>query len=1047
MATEKRNNPKNAAKKLTENNAGNTNENASAPKKKAAVKKTQKNPEENTPKENTVNPAEEKKEIKKAGKISNTKEEAITFPETKPVKAAAKKTTTKKASEDAEKVAKKAAKSPAKKSVKPKATLAAESSEEEKITPQTETVATVKSSVSKITFQLRFHTNFGQQLFITGDDVLLGNNDIDKALPMQYLDSETWIAELTVDADQIAGNEIIYNYVLKFEDGTLNFDWGRDKTLNFSSYNKPEVLIIDSWNHAGFYENAFYTEPFKDVLLKNNYTAVDIAEPSSFTHIFKVKAPLLNKGEVVCLAGNADVFGNWQTEQPILLNRKENEDYWTAKFDLSNILVPLAYKYGVYDINQKKFVRFESGKNRSLNAAAKENVETIVNDGFIVLPDNTWKGAGVAIPVFSLKSEKSFGTGEFTDIKLLIDWAKKTGLKLVQLLPVNDTTATHTWTDSYPYAAISAFALHPMYLNMDKLLKDENKHLLDEYRDEQQRLNDLDTLDYEAVNNIKWEIIKKIYPLQKEEVFRSDDYKQFYVSNKHWLVPYIAFCFLRDKYHTSDFDRWPDYKNYNENEIDALINDEKNADAIGIFTFIQYHLHLQLKEATEYAHQNSIIVKGDIPIGIYRYGVDAWQNPDLYCMDMQAGAPPDPFAEKGQNWGFPTYNWNRMKENGFTWWKQRFEQMSLYFDAFRIDHILGFFRIWSIPVDSVEGIMGHFEPAVPVHIHEFHERNIWFDYERYCKPYITDQILNDNFGDQQDVVKQTFLIAQDNGTYHLKPEFGTQRLLENYFNTQEDNAHNRWLKQALFDLISNVILFEEKGTNGQQFHFRFGMEKTESFKYLDAHTQNQLRDLYINYFFRRQDGFWKDKALQKLPALKRVTNMLICGEDLGMVPASVPDVMKQLGLLSLEVQRMPKNPKKEFFHPNDAPYLSVVTPSTHDMSTIRGWWEEDRNLIQDFYNRELGYNDQAPFFCEAWINEAIIIQHLYSPAMWAIFQLQDLLGMSKELRRPNPHDERINVPAITPYYWRYRIHLTLEDLLIADEFNEKLKGFVEASKR
>jgi 4-alpha-glucanotransferase len=343
--------------------------------------------------------------------------------------------------------------------------------------------------------------------------------------------------------------------------------------------------------------------------------------------------------------------------------------------------------------------------------------------------------------------------------------------------------------------------------------------------------------------------------------------------------------------------------------------------------------------------------------------------------------------------------------------------------------------------------MGHFEPCIPVHIHEFNQRNIWFDYQRYTKPFITEQVLYDLVGNEANYFKQNYLQPDGYGNYVLRDEFSTQRKVEDHFYAPEINEHDNWVKQKLFDLISNVILFEVENSNGQQFHFRFALESTKSFQYLDQHTQNQVKDLYVDYFFRRQDNFWMKEAMKKLPELKRSTNMLICGEDLGLVPGSVPDVMKQLGLLSLEIQRMPKQTEREFFHPNDAPYLSVVTPSTHDMSTIRGWWEEDRKKTQRFFNYELGQWGDAPYFCEPWINRSILIQHLYSPAMWSIFQLQDILGISKELRRENPHEERINVPAIPKYYWRYRMHLFLEDLLNADEFNNELKGNIEACGR
>ncbi|HVX51935.1 MAG TPA: 4-alpha-glucanotransferase, partial [Chitinophagaceae bacterium] len=776
--------------------------------------------------------------------------------------------------------------------------------------------------------------------------------------------------------------------------------------------------------------------------------AVKIKAPKKATHTFKVKAPLLAKGQTLCITGSGNELGNWNAIKAIILSRKKDEDFFSAELDLTDALLPIMYKYAVYDIEKKQIVQYEGGENRMLLNAAAPNRQTIINDGFAVLPNNTWKGAGVAVPVFSLRTGKSCGVGEFTDIQLLVDWAVKTGLKLIQLLPVNDTTATHTWTDSYPYAAISAFALHPMYLHLEDVVQPKNKHILTGFEIEKERLNVLEAVDYEAVNALKWNIVKQVYPLQKIALFASDDYQQFFKQNEHWLVPYAVFCYLRDKHNTADFNTWPEHKTYDAAAIALLLDLASGAyDDIAIYFFVQYHLHVQLKAAAQYAHKHGIIVKGDIPIGVYRYGADAWQNPGLYHMDMQAGAPPDDFAVKGQNWSFPTYNWEKMRESGFAWWKQRFEQMSYYFDAFRIDHILGFFRIWSIPVHSVEGIMGHFEPAIPVYRSEFDEKGIWFDKDRYCKPFITGQLLADTFGDQQSYITEHFINYDGFGNYALKPAFNTQRKIEEYFGGLENTPHNQWLKQALFSLISNVILFEAEGSNGQQFHFRFGAEGTSSFRNLEGGTQHKLKELYVNYYFRRQDGFWKTKAMQTLPPLKRVTNMLVCGEDLGLVPACVPDVMRQLGLLSLEIQRMPKDSARSFFHPSDAPYLSVVTPSTHDMSTIRGWWEEDRNKTQQFYNFEMGQWGDAPYFCEPWINKAIVEQHLYSPAMWSIFQVQDLLGMDKDLRRQDPHEERINVPAIPKYYWRYRMHITLEQLIDASEFNTMLQGNITASGR
>jgi 4-alpha-glucanotransferase len=910
-----------------------------------------------------------------------------------------------------------------------------------------EPVAATTSTLRKIIFQLNFHTVVGQTLYVTGDHPLLGNCQPDHAFPLTYLNENYWIGTLKIPEGEALSADIAYNYILKNEDGTIIQEWGQDKLIKPSSFSVEELHLVDSWNASSFIENTYYTEPFQKVLLRENFTEVPKAEPETVTHIFRAKAPLLPKDHVLCIVGSIAELGGWSTENPLLLSKSEDDIWHSIALDLSDANFPFTYKYGVYDLKAHGFLHFEDGSNRVLYDSAAPTKLTVISDGFAAIPNNGFRGAGVAIPVFSLRSENSFGVGEFPDLKLMVDWAKTVGLKLIQLLPVNDTTATHTFTDSYPYAAISAFALHPLYLHLPAIVNKEHQALLNDLKEKQAQLNTLPEVDYVEVMRNKWDLIKQIFHTQKDLTFKSPDFRTFFHENEHWLVPYAAFSYFREQNKTSDFSKWATNQQYDKNAIYEFAGSPLKApDEVTVYYYIQYHLHLQLRDATTYAHENGIIVKGDIPIGIYRYSCDAWQEPDLFYMDMQAGAPPDDFAVKGQNWGFPTYNWHRMRENGFQWWKKRFRQMSHYFDAFRIDHILGFFRIWSIPMHSVEGIMGHFVPAMPVHVNEIIARGVSFDYDRLCKPFINDQIVWEVFDGDQQAVKSQFLEAQQNGTYRLKGEFDTQRKVEAYFANQETTELNQRLKEGLFSLISNVILFEAEGSNGQEFHFRISMTDTLSFKHLNSQTQYNLNELYVNYFYRRQDYYWMKEAMMKLPELKRSTNMLICGEDLGMVPACVPGVMKELAILSLEIQRMPKDPSREFFHPNDAPYLSVVTPSTHDMSTIRGWWEEDWAATQRFFNNELGQWGIAPFFCEPWINRIIVLQHLYSPAMWSIFQLQDLLGMSS-LRRENPNEERINVPANPKHYWRYRMHLTLEQLINEAAFTDELKSYVLQSGR
>jgi 4-alpha-glucanotransferase len=887
----------------------------------------------------------------------------------------------------------------------------------------------------KIHFYLRYSTGFGESLALHLAD--------GTSIALEYLNDEFWHA--AADFDPAKHPVVSYTYELRDRDGLTKHEADPSRQLDLKTLPGSILEVFDYFNPMGLVQNVFTTQPFRTAL-----AASKDAPPKHANFVFRVKAPMLQADEVVCLLGHSKALRDWDISAPILL--KNNGLWWEASLDLAREDFPLGYKYGIWNTRTNKFLGFEDGTNRTLylftHGPAKVG-GVVLHDNFARFPLRAWKGAGVAIPVFSLRSKKSGGVGEFADMHLLVDWAKSVGLRLIQLLPINDTTATHTWVDSYPYAAISAFALHPIYINVEQVAGKKHAALLKPFLKKQKDLNALETVDYEGVLQIKWDILRQLYDLMKADWAKDEAYQAYYESNKHWLAPYAAFCWLRDVNGTSDFTLWSKHSVFKQAEIDKLLAPKSaQYDQIALHLFVQWHLHLQLKAATDYAHAQGLAVKGDIPIGIYRYSCDAWVAPTLYDMNAQAGAPPDDFAEKGQNWGFPTYDWARMKADGFAWWRQRFEQMSHYFDAFRIDHILGFFRIWSIPLHAVEGILGQFVPAIPVTEREFREAGIGFDYERLCRPYITEQILYDVFGEHAGAVAEQFLNIRADGLFELKPQFDTQREVEAYFNAQEPNDFQHQIRDGLYSLIANIILLPLAADNAEKgFAFRFGIEKTSTFQALPAQAKESLKSLYVNYFYRRQDDFWQREAMEKLPALKAATQMLICGEDLGMVPGCVPDVMKELGILSLEIQRMPKAPGSAFFHPKDAPYLSVVTPSTHDMSTLRGWWEEDRAMTQRFFNEILQQHGGAPYFCEAWVNRMLLEQHFHSPAMWAIFQLQDLLGMDAKLRRENPHDERINVPANSKHYWRYRAHLTLEDLAKAESFNGELRRMVRESGR
>jgi len=545
-------------------------------------------------------------------------------------------------------------------------------------------------------FYLRYSTKFGQAILVSGNTETLGNNDFEKAFLLEYLNDQFWHGYVEIDEKHKA-NTIQYKYILREANTDDIAEFGDDRIIDITKFKTQRIVLTDVWNHPGTVENVFYSSPFKNVLL--NIPAAEKSNEKStkkFTHEFRVKAPLLGTHEILCIGGSAAVLHNWAKDKTVPMHKDGN--WFTGRLNLPGEAFPFTYKYGIYNKKDKQFVRFEEGNNRLLLSPETENTINIIHDGFANLQNINWKGAGVAIPVFGLRSKNGMGVGEITDLKLLVDWAMATGLSMIQLLPINDTTATYTWHDSYPYSAISAFALHPLLINLEAVAGKTGADVIKRTTKKKTTLNALKEIDYEQVLKIKLDVLKELYQLQKDSFKNDAAYLSFFEMNRYWLEPYAAFCYLRDKYNTADFSKWKQQVQYDESAIQQLIDSrQKHYDEIAFHYFIQFHLHLQLKAATDYAHKNAVIIKGDIPIGICRDSVDAWMEPELYHMDAQAGAPPDAFTTKGQNWGFPTYNWKKMQANNFTWWRMRFEQMSNYFDAFRIDHILGFFRLYLLP--------------------------------------------------------------------------------------------------------------------------------------------------------------------------------------------------------------------------------------------------------------------------------------------------------------------------------------------------------------
>lgn len=865
--------------------------------------------------------------------------------------------------------------------------------------------------------------------------LVLEDGSEDKYHFLTYTDNGNWEAEV-----DYFSKSLTYKYQLVNDGGTVLDEEFSLHHLNFS-HNYKEFIIFDVWNKKNFPENYLNNKILKNKL--SGFKPEKMPVLKKHTHLFRLEAPIYHPNWKVVLLGNNDALGNWEYLRAIPMAQTDF-GVWEVALDLPTDQL-IQYKYGLLNTDSGQVFDIEYGDNRWAVPNAEKNVLQIKADHFFKFKSfEMYHAAGVAIPVFALRSENGFGVGEFPDLKILADWAKKTNLSVLQILPINDTTANYTWTDSYPYAAISVYALHPQYLSLDNLDFGLPKDLVPEFKTKKAELNALNLIDYEQMISGKWKFVKAIFDLNKEKIFKDRNFKRFIKDNEEWLLPYAAFCVQRDKYKTPNFNDWKTHKKFIAGKIAPFFTPKnKDYETSMLHAWVQYQLHLQLKEAIDYTHNLGVSVKGDLPIGIYRYSVEAWAEPELFGMDFQAGAPPDQFTDLGQNWEFPTYNWDAMKADGYRWWKNRFKALEQYFDAMRIDHILGFFRIWRMPMSATQGILGYFYPAIPVKMEEFWARNIPFNEERYCKPFINDQILWDFFGDERDAIHNQFMNNHFNGTYSFKEEFNTQRKLADYFKEHPIG----WAVDQLISLCANVLFLPEETESGETvYHPRFNINQTKSYQYLPEWEQKAVSDIYVDYFYKRQDGLWYQKAMEKLPVILNATDMLICGEDLGLVPDSVPQVMDRLGITALKVQRMPSD-SIPWYNPKNAAYLNVVTASSHDSSTLRQWWHEDRNLTQQYFNRQLGQSGTAPWNLEPQLAEIIMKQHLYNDAMLAIFPIQEFFATDRELTNPNTDDERINNPAVFPHYWRYRMHLNVEELLKKEDFNQKIGGWILDSNR
>ncbi len=892
----------------------------------------------------------------------------------------------------------------------------------------------------RLKFNINYRTAYGESLAL---NIVRSDSDETTQHAMVTHDGETWTCEIEQLAD---ARHIDYYYSVERDGAQVRHEWlVMPHRLDLAVDGALRHIVFDHWQDIP--DNSYlYSSAFTDCVASRTRGEVSQVHYGSAVCI-KVRAPQVRSGERLVLVGRGKALGDWNPVKAITMT-EHNYNEWVAILDAEKLDSQLLeFKFAISSHDNDAAPVWENCDNRTVSVAPMSKGDVVTYElTQATFPLYPVKLAGTVVPIFSLRSEKSFGVGDFGDLKRMIDWVTTTGQRALQVLPINDTTITGTWQDSYPYNSISIYALHPQYIDLNQLPPLQDALKTTQFEQLRKELNALPQIDYERVNNAKREYLQLLYDQEGAAVLKSSEYKEFFNANKDWLVPYAAFCYYRDLYGTATFSQWPDHHTFEDGERAAMSNPRaKLYKEVAFWYFVQYFLDKQMRSAHEYALSKHVVLKGDIPIGISRDGVEAWVEPKYFNLNGQAGAPPDAFSANGQNWGFPTYNWDAMLADGCSWWVKRFRKMSQYFDAYRIDHVLGFFRIWEIPIDAVHGLLGQFSPSQGMSADEIRSYGLNFQEQLMTEPFIADWVLDRVFGPHADMVRKTYVERVHDDIYRMRPAYDTQRKVEAAFKGK-DSDDDIWVRDGLYSLISDVLFVRDR-KNPALFHPRISVQHDFIYETLYGNDKEAFNRLYNDYYYRRNNDFWYHEAMKKLPKLVQATRMLVCAEDLGMVPDCVSWVMNELRILSLEIQSMPKDDKLKFGNLNNNPYRSVATISTHDMSTLRQWWDEDWERTQQYYSSVLWRGDAAPHPLPGWLAGDIVRNHLTCPSMLCLLSLQDWLAIDEHLRLEDADAERINIPANPRHYWRYRMHMTIEELMGASSFNTKVKDMITQSGR
>ena len=892
-----------------------------------------------------------------------------------------------------------------------------------------------------VTFSIEYWTQPHERLWLVGHTADGTPQIGTPSVPLNHLGEGLWQATLHLPSFP-SSTPYTYSYRLTDSSGCVLREEGHLPHHLLLPAGDDALFVCDHWRDRPEDAPAF-SAAFCDILGKQPTTSKDEVQQGI---TFSVHAPALREGEQILLSGECEELGHWDTERALPLQYYGAGRWGLTLPSLRPSASPLSYKY-LLRSKETGSIQWEEGANRQAQLPAPSAYPyCYVQDSFLRLPAHPLRTSGLVAPLFSLRSEDDWGIGDFGALREAIDFAAASGMHAVQLLPINDTTSTRDTADSYPYNAISVDALHPIYIDLNALppLPEAEQAT---FLSEANALRALPAVDYPKVLALKERYLRRTFELSGKEMLGSEAFYSFYQAAASWLRPYALYCVLRDHFGTGAPTQWAGWEVYDADKATAYLDDPAHAEAVSYYYWLQFILDGQMQEVRSYAEARGIFLKGDLPIGVAPHSVDVWRAPHLFHTEQSAGAPPDDFAADGQNWGFPTYDWAAMQAEDFHWWKQRFEQQARYFHAFRIDHILGFFRIWEVPRTQHSGLLGHFHPALPYTLEEWQEiLQCPFPIELLTTPLVHEDVLTELLGDSFDdlldlgMLRSTALPQLYQLTHTEQADYDSDSL---------QRTLGSEVASVLQGLCTETALIADPYKSGH-YHPRIALERSRLFARLPEAVQARWQAVSDDYYYVRHNELFRTTALLRLGALTRHTRLLLCAEDLGMIPASVPAVLDELQVLSLELERMPKTfTSTGWARPDTFPSRSVATTSTHDMPSLRGWWHSLSSDEQARYCREellLPPTAEAPD--EETIYRRIIEAHLASPAVAVLLPLADWMSLDSRLWLTTPEAEQINRPEDPHHYWSYRFPRSLKALqTIVPEWRTYLKQLITLSQR